>query len=98
MHILFIIYEIIWIIIIIQIWINHWYHIVYVFNNGENKIYVDGQLKGTSSSNSINIGNGRDLYFGKFSDYWFPLDGSLDDIRIYNRVLLESEIQALYNE
>jgi len=29
------------------------------------------------------------------NDYWF--NGSIDDIRNYNRALSDSEIQALYN-
>ena len=77
---------------------GEWIHVVFVFEGNISKIYVDGQmLSQTEYSGSINVGNDRDLYFGRFSNYWYPLDGVLDDIRIYNRALTESEVKALYN-
>jgi hypothetical protein len=77
--------------------LNNWYHILFVFENGATKIYINGQLKGKTTSGSINVANGQPLYFGKYSDYWYPLNGKLDDIRIYNRALSDSEVEALYN-
>lgn len=39
--------------------------------------------------------NQRDLYIGKFSDYWYPLDGAVQDIRIYQRALTAEEVLSL---
>jgi hypothetical protein len=78
---------------------GRWVHVVYVFEGNVSKIYVDGTLYTTNTyTGNISAGNNKDLYFGKFSDRWYPLDGALDDIRIYNRVLNEAEIRALHNE
>jgi hypothetical protein len=78
---------------------GRWRHVVYVFDGNVSKIYLDGVFLARSEySGNIKIGNGRDLFFGKFSSNWYPLDGVLDDIRIYNRALNQQEIRTLYGE
>ena len=77
---------------------GRWINVVYVFEGNICDIYVDGEITSqTVYTKNISIGNNRDLYFGKYSDYWYPLDGALDDIRIYNRALSANEVKALYN-
>jgi hypothetical protein len=71
------------------------------------KIYEDGvQLTNIvawwnsisySQSQLVNTIQGTNVSFGSIANCCF-LDGSLDDIRIYNRALSVSEIQALYLE
>jgi Concanavalin A-like lectin/glucanases superfamily len=39
--------------------------------------------------------NANDLYIGKFSDYWYPLNGAIQDIRIYKKALTSTEIQSI---
>ena len=39
--------------------------------------------------------NAEDLYIGKYSDAWYPLDGAVQDIRIYQQALTDAEVQAL---
>ncbi len=39
--------------------------------------------------------NGQDLYIGKFNDTWYPLNGAIQDIRIYKKTLTETEVKAL---
>jgi hypothetical protein len=78
--------------------VNQWYHMVVTFDGSETtnntKIYLNGVLdnQGTwaldyvpQTSASTKIGGGA---------YW--LDGSLDDVRIYNRALSATEIEQLY--
>lgn len=79
--------------------LNKWVHIVYSIGKSQVKVYINGQLK--SASNAIpdfSIINRQDIYLGKFSDHWFPLNGVLDDVRIYNRALTENEVLQLYHE
>lgn len=79
--------------------LNKWVHIVYAIGKNQVKVYINGQLK--SASNAIpdfSIINRQDIYLGKFSDHWFPLNGVLDDVRIYNRALTENEVLQLYHE
>ncbi|MBI4690050.1 MAG: LamG domain-containing protein [Nitrospirae bacterium] len=76
---------------------NSWTFLVGLIDNGSIKLYVNGILESTSTSTAhlspIN------LMIGKIQDnrssYW---NGKIDDVRIYNRALSDSEIQELYQE
>lgn len=51
---------------------------------------------------SLTESNGDKMYFGIRSGkdsclpFWYPFNGALDNVRIYNRSLNEAEIEALY--
>lgn len=79
--------------------LGRWHHGVVTMENGISggyKLYFDGQLKGQRTFSSslqswdtITIGaqrSGGDRFF----------DGSIDDVRIYDRVLSADEIEELY--
>ena len=81
---------------------NKWYHAVgLVGNNSGLKLYLNGQLAGVNSYlPDLNEISGI-LYFGRSSeDFPYPTEsfykGLIDDVRIYNRVLSEAEVAALY--
>jgi hypothetical protein len=75
-----------------------WHHVVGTYDKVNAKIFVDGvQTGSTAYSNSISgtslpirIGGDDRTPVGNF----FP--GTIDDVRIYNRALSASEVQALY--
>ena len=76
-----------------------WNHYVFTSNgNITHKAYINGEYSFSCSINWNINGNIQSIEFASAegSDYFF--DGKIDDIRIYNRVLSESEIQQLYNE
>jgi len=83
---------------------NKWYMVSATrdFPSGEFKLYINGNLEnsGITGLNELNsaeyIGVGNDPCGINANDRWFA--GSLDDIKIYNRVLLESELQLLFKE
>lgn len=78
---------------------HQWAHIVYVINGNNASVYFNGELKETKTIEvDFSNANARDFYFGKYSDAWYPLNGVLDDIRIYNIALSSSQVQALYKE
>jgi len=82
---------------------NRWYHIIATWDNNQKCIYLDGVLsqcvssaimpKDTILSCSTNIG--RAYHAGVLSTYYF--NGSIDNIRIYNRALTEAEVKYHYN-
>lgn len=76
--------------------LGQWKHVVLTFNDGTSKLYVNGNLVHQQDTGNINIGNGKDLYFGRFNGSWYPLNGFLDDFRIYNRELSAKEILGLF--
>jgi hypothetical protein len=81
-----------------------WKFVTYVFDDDNNtlKLYIDGVLVNsiTSWNNPLVYDNaplqiGASLEGGNL-DFYFA--GKLDDIRLYNRVLSNAEITALYQE
>jgi len=80
--------------------INRWYYLTFVRNGTTVNEYVDGVLILTGT-NSISANSSKIKYFNKRvpneTELYF-LNGRLDDVRIYNRVLTEPEILQLYNE
>ncbi|MEA2018423.1 MAG: LamG-like jellyroll fold domain-containing protein [Campylobacterota bacterium] len=79
--------------------INDWAYVTLTLSaSSGTKIYMDGSLWKTSSG-SVDFSemNNENLYIGQFSDSWYPVKGLIDDFRVYNRILLDLEIQELYN-
>ena len=84
---------------------GQWHHVAVVLedvnddgilNINETQFYIDGFLREQSRAASFAVGTGasNDVYLGMYPEgntYW--LNGSLDEVRIYNRVLTEQEIQ-----
>ncbi|MFA6315415.1 MAG: LamG domain-containing protein [Candidatus Paceibacterota bacterium] len=79
---------------------NQWYHIVYTLSQGS--------LTGTGTLYIDGVSNRTDTYTGYLIDYNTILkigsnvtlslfNGSIDEVRIYNRALSASEILNLYN-
>ena len=79
---------------------NNWYHVVEICDSTTASIYVNGVLINTNSTTPFAFKTPFDLFLGRYVDinstpYW--LNGTLDDIRIYNRALDSTEVSALYN-
>jgi PKD repeat protein len=76
---------------------SQWYCICFISDGISTKFYVDGNLTILGTNKSDNFSNSEDLFFGKLNNYQFPywFNGDLDEVRIYNRALNESEILAL---
>jgi hypothetical protein len=76
--------------------LGRWVHVVSVFDSVGVKTYMDGRLAhSVSGTTNFDVTNTQDLYIGKYSDYWYPLNGTLDDLRIYSRALSAVEAQSL---
>ncbi len=74
--------------------INTWYHVVWVKKGTESKFYRDGILIHTGSSPSQFYTNTASEYWlGKINNYW---DGTIDEVKIYDRALNQSEIFDLF--
>jgi gliding motility-associated-like protein len=77
--------------------INHWTHIAIVYLPNEVLEYINGVLvKSNTGTTSFTNSNSHDLWFGRLSTFWYPLDGKLDDIGIWNRSLTSCEVWQLY--
>lgn len=75
---------------------DRWYSVVYTCDGTTAKIYVNCKLAGSGPANGITFTNSDDLFLGKMNNgqypYWF--NGTMDEIRIYNRAINEDEIRA----
>lgn len=74
-----------------------WYHCACVRSGTTVSFYIDGSDTGTSTTDSRNFSNSSPLRFGNFADNTRFLDGTMDDIRLYDRALSGSEITSLYD-
>ncbi len=78
---------------------SEWHHLVMNRSGTSGEMWVDGELVGTSnqmssSNNGIDIIVGYSVHGDTLQrNYW---SGQIDDIRIYDRILTEPEIQSLY--
>lgn len=77
---------------------GQWYHIVGTYDGSTQKIYVDGKLNNTSAwAGKIESHPNDPLTVGyKVASDNSYFNGELDEIRIYNRTLSESDVQTLY--
>lgn len=87
-----------------------WHHVAAILEDASNptlanvSIYVDGtlqQINGTPAPTAINTLSGYNVIIGQWfhQDIWanYPyfFKGSIDDVRIYDRALSETELEAL---
>lgn len=79
--------------------INTWYHVVGVYNKqaGTTQLYVNGTLQGTTTAGTSwtatgSTAIGRAKWNGGNVDF---LNGSVDEVRFYGRVLSAAEISTL---
>lgn len=77
---------------------GRWYHVVATFSRGEQKLYVDGQLKASQkrSFNTLANCSAAELVIGA---WWkndvVSIDGKIDELRIYGRGISDCELKEL---
>lgn len=78
--------------------LGEWYHVAATFDNGLAKIYINGakQAEKTSAVTSMDT-NDYSAIIGGYLGSSHSFDGTIDEVRIYNRALSDSEILADYN-
>ncbi|MGC4104630.1 PKD domain-containing protein [Ferruginibacter sp.] len=74
-----------------------WNLLTYTYNGSVANLYVNCTLYASGPLAGYNFSNSYDLFFGRLKNpqypYWF--NGTMDDIRIYNRALSAAEVLAL---
>ncbi len=90
---------------------EQWYHLTVSYGNGHMKFYIDGVMVkdwdnvpngniADISADPVNLVFGQERPTSAYTDEtgdggWFK--GKMDDIMIYNRVVSDDEVMALYN-
>jgi murein DD-endopeptidase MepM/ murein hydrolase activator NlpD len=83
---------------------NTFRHIAYTISDNTVRLYIDGVLKNTMTSTvPLDRANAQDMYIGVQNNeiaaclkYWYPLEGIIDELRIYNRALNDAEVSQLF--
>ena len=77
--------------------ISEWHHLAFVYTGSTYSFYLDGVVNGSGSMSTLirDIDPNPYLYIGARGDGDEFFTGAIDDVRIYNRALSESEVQAL---
>lgn len=78
---------------------NKWYHFTFTHSaTSGGKLYVNGQLVNSNTTAGTICNSTNPIYIGAEvtnGTLWRFFNGKIDDIRIYNRVLTQSEIEFL---
>jgi hypothetical protein len=77
-----------------------WYHIVAVRDSvaGKLTIYINGVQVQQNGDGGVNPTSAAgDLYFGQHGTFGEDLDGTIDDVRVYNSALSAAQVLSLYN-
>jgi hypothetical protein len=88
--------------------LNTWHHIALIRNGDTTNsvIYIDGQrvrltvlgeVEDIANINGLSVGRHAGYFGGLVSPATNTFDGDVDEIRVWNRVLSDAEIQASYN-
>jgi hypothetical protein len=70
-----------------------WTHIAFTYDGTNVKGYLDGVLKVTGAATTDIQARGNPLRLGVDGSFQQGFNGKLDDVRIYNRALTQTEIQ-----
>ncbi|MEN9613955.1 MAG: hypothetical protein RLZZ347_262 [Candidatus Parcubacteria bacterium] len=74
-----------------------WHYIGVTYDGANARLYIDGVLD-SAPAFSQTFSNGAMGYgIGGLSSAGFTINGRLDDVRLYNRVLSSTEVRTLYN-
>jgi hypothetical protein len=80
--------------------LNTWQHIAGVFDDTSLKFYINGVLSGTTavpSTYALNVNCATNLWIGKSAFGGENFQGSIDEVRIWNRAVCQGEIQKNMN-
>jgi len=74
---------------------GRWYHMAGTYDGSQMVLYVDGEVSATMNATGNINGYDTPLLLGINGGRGEPMDGRIDDVRIYNHALDQVEIQAL---
>lgn len=80
---------------------NTWYHVAFTMDNTNIKLFVNGALQASTSVtfSGYDYQPGSSVFLGGSNDPLLnqPFDGTIDNVKFYNRALTNSEITQLFN-
>ncbi len=76
-----------------------WYHVAGVWNQTAVKLYINGKLNGTTTGTKGPLINNvpTPVRIGDIMNNYYPFNGTVDEVGIWNRALTSAEIASIYN-
>ena len=75
--------------------ISNWSHVCGTISNTVGKVYSNGVLLNTGTV-IVSNSSARAVNIGAYQNLNYSFNGIIDDVKIYNRVLADSEIEKMY--
>ena len=75
---------------------GRWYHAAATYDNSQLTLYLDGVSSGSQATSGSVQQSGYDFFIGSLDSQVNFFNGTIDDVKIYNRSLLSSEIYQHY--
>ncbi|MEW5805435.1 MAG: LamG-like jellyroll fold domain-containing protein [Patescibacteria group bacterium] len=75
---------------------GQWYYVIFTVDGSKLKLFINGQLDRSTLQTVTPAVNNYNVYIGSDSSNSYRFDGTIDEVRIYNRALSEAEIKAIY--
>lgn len=77
---------------------GNWYHVVATYDDAANnvRVFVNGRLALDEAESNTLITNNHDLFIGSNGVLSESINGSIDEVRVYNRALPADEVADLY--
>ena len=77
--------------------LEEWHHVAVTFDEGDVKLYIDGEVEGEGTVTSPLAGNNLTLKVAADSNGQNLFLGIIDEVRVYDRALSEDEIEQNMN-
>ena len=77
--------------------LNAWHHLALTYDGVSMKLYIDGVLKNSKAQTGLIASNGNPLALGNQTGFTENFGGGLDEVRIWNVVRTQAEIQSKMN-
>ena len=74
-----------------------WYYLAGVYDGATVQIYVNGVSESSVAFSGTLLQTGQPLCIGSYGTVGEPVNGLVDDLRVYSRALSAAEIQILFN-
>ncbi len=81
-----------------KVTIGEWSHIVAIYNDSTAKVYINGSLVHEEVEAPTLSNTGTDLHIGRYYTGGTPFNGSIGDVKIYERALSDEEVYQKYTE
>jgi VCBS repeat-containing protein len=83
-----------------------WHHVAVTYDGTNERFYLDGVLQGSRVVGQVayapnykySLGVGRTTYWPDDNGTWYPFNGSLDEVRVWNRARSAAEIASSWNK